>query len=689
MIRLSYRFLSPDPTDSSGNAPDKKDADKEHFFELEGIDEDASPSEGHFFAEAPPEPPPQTFELLRLPEDEEPETASTSDELPSEPNALETDIEPDGLSIEPRDKTGMPEPSDTPPTTPPPAQPAPPRPVKPKRPARPSLLVRLIWHSMPLLVFLLGYGVVILGQSSSIGYAWDEAYYYEPSLDAAEWCSRVLHGERPFSEQAIDKYWSKISEHPSMLKFVSGLGLLIFQGSENPLWAMRWPISILFGLTLTLIYLLGRRVWGPAPALLAVLIYMTLPRVLGHAHFVSYETPLVFMTVLVVYCYLKGLDSAYWSVMTGISFGLLLATKINGFFLPIALLLWSHLFARSRYVNNLFSMIFIGPLVMIAVWPWLWHESALRFLNYLAFHLTHQQTSVYFLGERFGYGNPNAPWFYPLAMTAWTVPIFSLFLIVWGLLHTLRLPHRRPISMLFVACLLVMYGVACAPGTPKYDGVRLFLTVFPFLALLGGAGAVSLMKHLTGIFIRGSRTDPERQRYGMRLMAWILGGCLIFQASFTIPIYHSTLLSYFNRLVGGLPGAAERGLEVTYWGEAINGDVLEIINALPSDTRLRVHAAHLLCLQQQQEWGKIDEQIDLSGQAPFNCHLVVMRRGMFGNEEIELVDQHRRGAMPLDASRRLVIERMGVPMVGFYWTGPGPSPFPQIVETLGLDSDDE
>lgn len=151
MIRLSYRFLSPDPTDSSGNAPDKKDADKEHFFELEGIDEDASPSEGHFFAEAPPEPPPQTFELLRLPEDEEPETASTSDELPSEPNALETDIEPDGLSIEPRDKTGMPEPSDTPPTTPPPAQPAPPRPVKPKRPARPSLLVRLIWHSMPLL----------------------------------------------------------------------------------------------------------------------------------------------------------------------------------------------------------------------------------------------------------------------------------------------------------------------------------------------------------------------------------------------------------------------------------------------------------------------------------------------------------------------------------------------------------
>ena len=55
---------------------------------------------------------------------------------------------------------------------------------------------------------------------------------------------------------------------------------------------MRLPIAILFGMSLNLIYWLGRRTWGPVPGLIAALIYATMPRIFGHAHLASIKMPL-------------------------------------------------------------------------------------------------------------------------------------------------------------------------------------------------------------------------------------------------------------------------------------------------------------------------------------------------------------------------------------------------------------
>ena len=96
---------------------------------------------------------------------------------------------------------------------------------------RPPIWVRMFWGFLPLLLLLGGYGAVIMTQKS-MGYAWDEAYYYDPSLRAADWLTAVLHGDRPFDEQSIERYWNDDGrlhpEHPSLQKFLSGIAMRSF-----------------------------------------------------------------------------------------------------------------------------------------------------------------------------------------------------------------------------------------------------------------------------------------------------------------------------------------------------------------------------------------------------------------------------------------------------------------------------
>lgn len=619
-LPIQQASSGPDPAIVSPTGDDKGSS-----FEIEWFDEERKPATGHLFAEPPPEPPLQPFEVIREPK---PTAKPTGSGARTGKGGVEA-ARP-GLTVS----------------------------------AHPSIWVRLMWGVMPLFLLVAGYGSVILTQKGT-GYAWDEAYYYEPAEKAADWLIEVIRGNQPFDQKTIDEYWGDHHEHPSVQKILSGLAIRAFPDPERHQWAMRLPIAILFGMTLNLLYWLGRRTWGPMSGLIIALIYATMPRIFGHAHLAAMETPMVFMMLLVVFCFLRGLDSPFWALMTGVSFGLLLATKINGFFLPIPLILWGQLYARRRYVNNLFAMLILGPLVFVAAWPWLWPDPVMRLLNYLAFHATHQPTALYFMGQTWGYGQPVAPWFYPLVIVGVTIPLSGLVLIVWGVARTLVGMPRRPIGALYLMCALVMLGVASAPSIPKYDGERLFMPVFPFLALLGGSGMVGLVAMIQRLAAHERRQDPHHQQ---RVWRWAALGMVLIVLSdgaMAIHNYQPYLLSYFNPLVGGLRGAVEKyGFEATYWGEALNDEVVDEINQLPNGARLKPLALNELCLQHLQLWGRINPDIRIGGEPPFDYHLLLMRRGFFRRPETALADSQR---FPVIKEW----DKMGVPIIALYQTGAG------------------
>lgn len=591
-------------------------------FTIEGFDEEHPPPKGHIFAEAPAEPPPQPYEIIG------------SRAVVGPPRSVKA----------PNLDYGVPD-----------------RPVsRATAPRRPPLYVRLMWGLMPLILFVVGYASVVLTQRG-IGYAWDEAYYYEPAQKAADWLVEVLRGNGPFDRESIDEYWEDLSEHPSLQKFLAGLALRAFKDPQKHLRAMRLPSAVMFGAALGLLYMLARRAWGPVPGLVTAVIFATMPRIFGHAHLAGLETPLNCMMLLLIFCFLRGLDSRTWAVLTGVVFGLLLATKINAFFVPVPLVLWAHVYAHRRYTNNLFAMLTLGPIIFVLAWPWLWHDSAQRILGYLSFHAHHQLTRLYFMGRVWGAGGPNAPWFYPLNITAVTLPLTALALSLLGVLHTVIRAPRRPYAALYLLCALVMFGVACAPNIPKYDGVRLFLPVFPFLALLGGAGYTGLL-NLYDRVSRWAGRDPESAsgHKAKRILAAAVVVVVFLEGATACMRYHPYLLSYFNPLVGGLHGASQKGYEVTYWGEALNEPVLDQINRLPDGSSLKPLAIHPLCLEHYQYWGVIKPTLRIGGPPPYDFHLLLMRAGFFGRPEIELATGPYEKALWAFHD---------VPLIGLYRTG--------------------
>lgn len=634
--------LSERPSDEKPNAGE---GGKGRKFEIEWFEEEDEQPKGGMFSPPRPEPAPQPFEVIR--ESAPPKSkAATETKGETEASGASGQSETEGEGGERQKMRGR----DA-------------RATKESRDqeARPPLWKRLAWGTMPLLLLLGGYAAVVLTQGR-IGYAWDEAYYYEPSMLAADWLTEALRGGRPFDAETIDEYWGERWEHPSLPRLACGVAIRFFKDPEDHLHAMRLPGAIFFGLSLTLIYLLGRRAWGVWPGLTSALIFGTMPRVFGHAHFASLEMPLICMTLLVVYCYLRGLDSAWWSVLTGVAFGLLLATKINGWFLPAPLILWSHLYARRQYVNNLFAMLTLGPLAMVAVWPWLWPDPPARLLAYLQFHAQHQQTALYFLGKTWGYGRVNAPWFYPPWMIGVTVPPVSLTLIMIGVAKTAPKAPWRPHAALFLLIAVTMLAVACAPSTPRYDGVRLFLPVFPFLALLGGSSFVSLTRIVERRGVRAGFAGPPSQFGPARLVRYALPLLITAEGVFACVRSYPFLLSYFNPVVGGVAGAAERGYEVTYWGDALNREVVETLNRLPDGASIKPLALHELCFTQMQEWGTLKPELRIGGAPPYDYHLLQTRRGFFGYPEKALADGGRYKPIASWGPP-------GVPLLALYETG--------------------
>ena len=55
----------------------------------------------------------------------------------------------------------------------------------------------------------------------------------------------------------------------------------------------------------------------------------------------------------------------------------------------------------------------------------------------------------------------------------------------------------------------------------------------------------------------------------MALVALLVG------QGYGVVTLHPFGLSYYNLLVGGLPGAERLGLELTYWGDAVDGPLLD------------------------------------------------------------------------------------------------------------------
>ena len=140
---------------------------------------------------------------------------------------------------------------------------------------------------------------------------------------------------------------------------------------------------------------------------------------------------------------------------------------------------------------------------------------------------------------------------------------------------------------------------------PPHDGVRLFLPSFAFLAALAGIGAAEL-----GALGRDSQRPPKRWLAPAAVVLLYLGSAT------SLAWYSPQWLSYYNLLIGGLPGATALGMEPTYYWDGLDRPVLKWLDEhTEPGEKVAFSATSSENLRRMRQWGtlRVEHRRDAPG----------------------------------------------------------------------------
>ncbi len=424
--------------------------------------------------------------------------------------------------------------------------------------------------------------VVLASTAQSFGLGYDEPVYMSRAQEAGAWLRLLmLDPGAALDDAGVRRFWDARSEQqPGFLKLWAALTAPLVDDLLPVLAALRFGTTLLVALLCASMYLFVAHAWGRAEAVAAVGALLTMPRTFTHAHLFALDAPVMALTFIALHgFFLCARDRSWWWAAAGAAvWGLALSTKVNALFVPLIVIPWLVLCARDALLPVLVCGASIGPLCFLASWPWLWHDTIARLGAYLHFHAQHWQIDVTYFGTKYR----TAPWHYPAVMTLVTTPALTLVETVVGAVRIMRARarcpavngwrerwadpnwRRRAAAALLGWALLVNFALNSLPATPKYTGVRLFQPVFPLLAIVAGLGIAWVGR---GVFARVQSALGESSASLPKIaLASVLALALLPQAR-AVLAFHPYELSYYNELIGGLPGAERAGMEVTHWGE--------------------------------------------------------------------------------------------------------------------------
>ena len=377
-------------------------------------------------------------------------------------------------------------------------------------------------------------------------------------------------GMGAFSRAGVDRTYRHNAEHPPLGRWLLGIAStlgepfeVLWMGGPDPtgtyVVAARLAPALAFALLVGLVASAAGRRCGRPGAIGAGLALLMMPRVFAHAHLGALDTFLCLFWTFALLRADRALSSSRLNLAmagAGLAWGLALLTKIHAWLLPPIVLAWALARLRpSRALTAWVAWVAVGLATFGAGWPWLWYDTRARLSAFLATGLDRTPIRVLYFGRVAL--DRDIPWHYPWFYFAATVPIGLHLLGVWGVVRGWRDRRADTLPMALVASIAV-FLVLFSTRTPVYDGERLFLVAFPLWAILIGGGFASLW----------AACGRSRWRRG-------LAGAFLLAQGFGVVAMHPFCLSYYNALVGGLPGAERLGMELSYWGDAVDGPLLE------------------------------------------------------------------------------------------------------------------
>jgi 4-amino-4-deoxy-L-arabinose transferase-like glycosyltransferase len=391
----------------------------------------------------------------------------------------------------------------------------------------------------------------------------DARFYMTASKSYANYLEQGWRGFKYPKKTFIDRYWRENHEHPPFAKLLMASTYLLNKKIKftDDTSALRLGIILFAPIVLFFIFLFSWQAFSFRTAIFSSLFFIFLPRTFYHAHVATLDFAVGGISFIFVYFYWKSLTSKKWGWATGFVFGLTLATKLNAPFMVVPVLIHYAFIKRKEIKENplkvifppqFLSMLIFSMPVFFAMWPWMWHDTIARFKEYALFHIHHYGILMYYLGKI--YSTPRPSWLAPLVMTIVTTPLITLFAsILPFFVYKKENENRNNYAMLLtILSGYISLSVLMFLPAPFYSGVKLFQPLFPFLAIMSGAGLYYTVKNINlGIIF-------NKIKYAVALLFFIP---IIIGFIDVFPNH----LSYYSELIGGTKGALKYGFERHYY----------------------------------------------------------------------------------------------------------------------------
>ncbi len=435
---------------------------------------------------------------------------------------------------------------------------------------------------------------IVVANQQQVGFARDEIVYMSHGGAYADWWIGLVTLDHGVSEAGITRAFGGPGatdgnrEHPPLMKTLYGLSHRLLHrklGVDEPT-AYRLPNAILHGVLVLLVFLMVLELWGLAEAVIASLLVMFLPRALFHASLACFDAPIMTLWFAAVYAYWRCLDGRRWPWQAGVVFGLALATKHNAVLLPFALGL-HHAIAGYRAGGwrgivlhrwrVLASLAVLGPLTLIALWPWLWFDTVAHVRDWLVFHMKHVHYNFEYLGEN--WNAPRFPWHVALVTTLFTVPVVTLAAAATGagvwIARRKDGPDRARAPVLLLALsAAASIGPFFLGTTPIFGAEKHWMPSLPTLCIAGGVGLAWAGRALAA-------AAPARLRRAGRFAVPALASLAVAAAASETIAAQPYALTWYNALAGGAPGGADLGMNRQFWGVSARGALPALAEAAP------------------------------------------------------------------------------------------------------------
>lgn len=497
---------------------------------------------------------------------------------------------------------------------------------------------------------MLNHGLVDSVRPEGPGLTLDESFNIEQGVYLTEALGH--HGPLIFSPSAAREVFGHshyLPDHPPLGRLLLGLThettAWCLRGTDDSVFhvpAARLGSCLAFALTVLLLSEFARRQFNQLTGVFTGLLLIGTPHLMGHSRIAALETVtnlawVVSILPLLAWWTRSAPPTHFQAMVSGLCWGLLLLTKMQGLFIPPVIVLWSVWQFRRQSVRPLLLWGICGILLFYGGWPWLWLEPSPdnpvpHVLQYLGRTTSRSLLYCWYFGERFS--DRQVPWHYPFVMCLITLPVWSVIGVALRLysvgfpitpfrtlVNTLRrqsftvpevvpgtISHNSPTSdsstrkhtardqadhhrVEWLLLILVLFPpiVFSVPGVPVYDGTRLFLMFLLPLSVLAARGIALFCQG----DLAGAKSDPAKvvssnHRTSSVGHQFHWKTSLLCLLMFVTPLWWTMspfATAAYGPLCLGNRGAARLGMEAGYWSEALNGSFW---NQVPIGTTLYV-----------------------------------------------------------------------------------------------------